>query len=270
MDNNIDKKMNAAALIPTLETIYVPFSAGTGHPFITTNETDATDQIWVFINEDQCREFAKERFEQNGDPIRLISVKQNATLSFFSNLYFIGIDEIVFVEDKDMTRLPLTELVKRPSFDEVPEESRPLLNPQMQLSGIRLMQEVHRRGDNKPGIREMEEEMIANLMRANFILVTAMLEEGEDPAKHDPKAIPCVQDKEGRKYQPIFSDSAELAKFVGNRKFKAVIKPFADVAAVINSGVDGIVLNPNTSNIIFTTDRLPALLEAFGPAKDNK
>lgn len=261
MDANIAEKVK---LIPTLEKIFIPFHVGTNQPFVTCHSEDFTDQIWVFVTEEQCHEFSLGRVNEHGDPIRKVVVNNAQALQFFSTLFFLGIDEIVFVEEKDMTRIPLTDLIKKPNFDDVPENMRPLINPQMQLTGLKLMQEIHRRAESKPTLRDLEDEMVANLMRSKFLLVSAMLEEGDDPT--DPakaNQIPCIQNKDGVKFQPIFTDSNELAKFVGNRKFKAMLMDFVEVSKVINESVNGIVINPHTLNLIFMADKIPGLIDAF-------
>jgi len=261
MDANIKEKVQ---LIPTLEKFYVPFHAGTNQPFVTCHSEDFTDQIWIFVTEEQCHEYAMSRVNNYGDPIRKFVVKNEQALQFFASLFFIGIDEVVFVEETDMTRLALTDIVKKPNFEEVPENMRPLYNPQMQLTGLKLMQEIHRRAESKPTIRDLEDEMVANLMRSKFLLVTAMLEEGEDP--NDPEKrgqVPCIQTKDGVKFQPIFTDSNELQKFVGNRRFKAMLMDFVEISKLINESVNGIVVNPHTLNLIFRGEKIPDLINAF-------
>lgn len=266
MDKDIASKVQ---MLQKSEKVYVPFCMATSQPFITCHAEDATDQVWVFPIEAQCHDYCKQRLEQNGDPVRVISVPNKDALHFYSTLFFLGVDEIVLVEEKDMTRIQLNDLVKKPNFDNFPEGQKPLINPQMQLSGIRLMQEVCRRAEHKPTLHELEDEMLANLTRSKFIVVTAMLEEGEDPATHDPKSIPCIQNKDGIKYQPIFSDSTELAKFTGNRKFKAVTTTFQEVAKSINDGVSGIVLNPHAINIIFSSEKIPEILRIYSSDEQN-
>lgn len=65
------------------------------------------------------------------------------------------------------------------------------------------MQELRRpvKPEEHKNIRELEEELIANLRKSEFLV--AMDRSEEDPAKVN---IPYLKNKEGKILQPVFSD----------------------------------------------------------------
>ena len=156
--------------IPQLEQLFVIFGAGTRLPFVTCDEEDFTDQIWTFVEEEKAKHYADVRRENFQDALAVVKVTKEHMLPFFSSLFAYGIDVIMFQEEERLTKLPLDKLVRRPDLSQIPEDKRPFLNPQMQLSGIHFMQEMHRKERNAQALHEYEEEMAANIVRSRFLV----------------------------------------------------------------------------------------------------
>lgn len=250
--------------IPQLEQIFVVFGAGTRLPFATCDEEDFTDQIWAFVEEEKAKHYVDVRRENFQDALAVVKVPKDQMLAFFSSLFAYGIDIVMFQEEERLTKLPLTKLVKQPDLSKIPEARRPLINPQMQLSGMRFMQEMHRRQRNAQTLQEYEEEMAANIVRSRFLIPHEI--EGDAPLPDGSNIkIPCVKDKEDRMFQPIFTDGAELIKFDKEKKLRASVIAFTDIQKVMGSAVKGIVINPMSLNIILMADKIPALIERFAP-----
>ena len=79
--------------------------------------------------------------------------------------------------------------------------------------------------------------------------------------------IPCVKNKEGQMFQPIFTDGQELIKFDREKKLRASAIAFTDIQKAMGKEVKGIVINPMSLNIILMADKIPALIERFKPAE---
>lgn len=254
-----------AMRIPQLEQLYVAFSAGTRLPFVTCDEEDFTDQIWTFVEEDKVKHYVDVRRENFQDILAVVKVPKDQMLPFFSSLFAYGIDVIMFQEEERLTRIPLDKLVKHPDLSQIPEEKRPLLNPQMQLSGIHFMQEMHRGERDARALREYEEEMAANIVRSRFLVPHEL--EGDAPLPDGSNIrIPCVKNKEGQMFQPIFTDGQELMRFDREKKLRASVIPFQSIQRFMGKEVKGIVINPTSLNIILLADKIPALIERFKPA----
>lgn len=258
--------MEQAMRIPQLEQLFVIFGAGTRLPFVTCDEEDFTDQIWTFVEEEKAKHYVDVRRENFQDALAVVKVPKEQMLPFFSGLFAYGIDIIMFQEEERLTKLPLDKLVRHPDLSKIPEEKRPFLNPQMQLSGIHFMQEMHRKERNAQALHEYEEEMAANIVRSRFLVPHEI--DGDAPLPDGSNIrIPCVKNQEGQLFQPIFTDGSELIKFDREKKLRASAIAFMDIQKAMGKEVKGIVINPMSLNIILMADKIPALIERFKPAE---
>lgn len=257
--------MEQARRIPQLEQLYAAFSAGTRLPFVTCDEEDFADQVWTFVEEEKAKHYADVRRENFQDVLVVVKIPKEQLLQFFISLFAYGIDIIMFQEEERLTRIPLDKLVRRPDMSKVPENKRPIFNPQMQLSGIHFMQEMHRRERDAQALHEYEEEMAANIVRGRFLVPHEI--DGDAPLPDGSNIrIPCVKNKEGQMFQPIFTDGQELLKFDREKKMRASVVDFKNIRHIIGKDVKGIVINPLSLNIILLADKIPALIERFTPA----
>lgn len=255
-----------AMRIPQLEQLYVIFGAGTRLPFVTCDNEDFADQIWTFVEEGKAKHYADVRRENFQDAVAVVKVTKEALLQFFTGLFAYGIDVIMFQEEERLTGIPLDKLVKRPDLSKIPENKRPLLNPQMQLSGIHFMQEMHRKERDARLLREYEEEMAANIVRSCFLMPHEI--EGDAPLPDGSNIrIPCVKDPKGQMFQPLFTDIQEMVKFDTEKKFRVATIEFANIQKVLSKEAKGIVINPMSLNIILVAEKIPALIERFRPAE---
>lgn len=261
MENNYKEEVQK---IQKSETLYGVFGAGTKQPFITCDEESFNDQVWIFSQEEKAKEFSQERKDGNQDILLVVKFENGQLLQFFASLFTLGVNEVVFRDGEVIHKIPLEKIVLKPDYSKLPEEKRPLTNPQVQLTGLTFMQELHRQKPNneKPKLHELEEEMAANLVRSTFLV--AMEFEGEAPKPDSSNVkIPCVKNKDGKMFQPIFTDGNELNKFNSKGKFKASLVKFSDVQKIIGKNVEGIVVNPQSMNIVIMKDKIQGLLERF-------
>lgn len=263
MEKN-DSFYEQAKRIPQLEQLFVIFSAGTKLPFVTCDEEDFTDQIWTFVDEEKAKHYVDVRKENFQDILAVVKVQAEQMLQFFSGLFYYGIDTIMFQEEERLTGIPLDKLVRRPDFSELPEEKKPPFNPQMQLSGMHFMQEMSRRERDAQRLQEYEEEMAVNIVRSRFLMAHDV--EGDAPLPDGSNVrIPCVTDKAGQMFQPIFTDFQELVKFDKEKKYRVAMIDFKNIQKAVGKQVKGIVINPMGLNIILRADKIEALIERFQP-----
>lgn len=247
-----------------MEFTYALFSQGTKMPFITCDKETFNDQVWVFVNEDQAKAAGQKRLEENQDVLLVARITNKQLLRFYSSLYLLGINEVVFVEEERTTKIPLERMVRKPQYTKLPKGKHPLTNPQMQLTGLYFMQELHRRKPNKekPKLRELEEEMAVNLVRSKFLMALEVKGEKREPDGSN-VMIPCVRNPEGKMFQPIFTDMDEFNKFNKEKKFQANVLDFVNIEKVLGKNVEGIVLNPQSMNIVILKNKIPALIQRF-------
>lgn len=261
MDNKFKEQI---LTIQKLETTYVAFCRGTNLPFVVCDKDTFNDQIWVFTTEENAKKFGEKCQEEEKNLLVIVKMTNNQLLGFYSSLYTLGVNEVVLAEETKTTKIPLEKLVKQPDYSKLPENQRPLLNPQMQLTGIYFMQELHRQVPNsdKSNLRDLEEEMAANLVRCRFLMAVEI--EGDKAATDGSNVkIPCVKNKEGKMYQPIFTDPAEYQKFNKEQKYQARLVDFDNVQKVLGNNVEGLVVNPQGINIVIMKEKIQVIKDRF-------
>ena len=253
------KKIEVLQKLQKMEAFYVLFSRGTNNPFIICDPDTYNDQVWIFEENKDLEEMAKPLIE-NKNALAAIKVENKSFLHFFTTLISIGVNAVLFVENERKTELDLEEIIRKPDYSNLPEKERPLLNPQMQISAIYFMQELRRgvKMEEKPTLKELEEEMAANLVKSKFLLAVEAGQEGEQ------MQVPYIKDKEGNVFQPVFTDPGEFSKFNGKKKFRAVMVDFKNMKKVVIPDAVGIVVNPQGFNLIVRKDKFDSLLQRFG------
>lgn len=253
------KKIGVLQKLQKMEAFYVLFSRGTNNPFIICDPDTYNDQVWIFEENKDLEEMAKPLIE-NKNALAAIKVENKSFLHFFTTLISIGVNAVMFVEKERKTEFDLEEIIRKPDYSNLPEKERPLLNPQMQISAIYFMQELRRgvKMEEKPTLKELEEEMAANLVKSKFLLAVEAGQEGEQ------MQVPYIKDKEGNVFQPVFTDPGEFSKFNGKKKFRAVMVDFKNMKKVVIPDAVGIVVNPQGFNLIVRKDKFDSLLQRFG------
>lgn len=248
--------------IQTGKEVFTILSRATRLPFVICDPESFNDQIWIFENKEDLEETVKPLVE-NKNPIAAIKVENKSFLSFYSVLYTLGVNSVVFYEKDRKTELDLESIVKRPDFSALPEERRPLFNPQLQLSGIYFMQEFRRGVDlkEKKNIAELEEEMAANMVKSRYLLA---VQNNEEENEQNNIQVPYIKNENGDVFQPIFTDPEEFRKFNREKKFRALMVTFENLEKVLIPTAKGAVINPQGFNLIIPKDKIPAMRQRFG------
>lgn len=246
-----------------LEEMFVVYSAVTRMPFATCDEETFNDQVWIFTEQDKVQEFAKSYAEKKM-LLMGVKVKKEEAPMFYMNLFAMGINEIVFQDGEIQHKLELTKVVRIPDYEKLPEKKRPVLNPQLMLSSIYFLQELRKPGaePNKTVLKELEEEMSVNLVKSKYLMPVDVQESKEGPGNI---RLIYVQNKEGDKFQPIFSDTGELMKHYRNKdqKHRILQIPFEKLPAHMIKDVNGYVLNPEGINLILKKEQIEILLKYY-------
>ena len=202
-------KEEAIKELQTREMVYVAYSQATKLPYVKCDEESYNDQAWIFSTEEQIKEFGKQLLE---DKILLMGMRyaKKDYPRLYGTFYAIGINSVVWVDGEDKIEIDLPDIAKQADLSKLEPAQRPLLNPTLQLSGIYFMQELRRpvEKDQHGNIRELEEELIVNLRKSEFLL--AMDVDPENPKKIN---IPYLKNKKDEILQPVFTDVMELEKF---------------------------------------------------------
>lgn len=262
----VDKTFLIRSIQKKKEMIVV-FCAYTNMPFVVCDPETFNDQVWIFDNEKQLQEFAKPYTEKK---ILLKGLKypNKNFLGFFSMLYTIGVNELVFVSETGKEMIELEQLVRRPDFSKLPKEQQPIQNTELQLTGLYFMQEASRPVPNeeKEGLKDLEEEFAANLVKSRYIVPIELLEGPEsdnEKLKNRKYKLPILKNKKEEIMQPIFTDPTELAKFNKDNRFKALAVPFTDLSRLLVKDSNGFILNPAGFHIAVPKALLEGLKKRF-------
>lgn len=249
--------------LQNLEEMYVIFSAVTRMPFATCDEETFNDQVWIFTEKDKVQEFVK-KYAEEKIMLLAVSVKKAESPMFYMNLFAMGINEIVFQDGENQHKLELTQIVKMPDYSKIPEKQRPILNPQLQLSAIYFLQALRKPGvePDKAALKELEEEMSVNLIKSMYLMPVDVKEEEDGPGNI---RMLYVQNKEGERFQPIFSDTGELMKHYqkSEQKHRLMQVKFDQLTNYMIKDVEGYVLNPEGINLILKKEQIELLLRYY-------
>lgn len=264
----VDKSFLARSIQKKPDMI-VAYCAYTNMPFIVCDEETFNDQVWIFDTEAQLQEFAK-KYTERKILLKGIKYDNKNFLGFFSTLYTIGINELVFVSETGKDSIELADLVRRPDFSSLPKEQQPVLNPELQLTGLYFMQEASRPVpmNEKTTLPELQEELASNLYRARYIVPVELLEGPEsdmEKLQNRKYRLPILKNKNNDILQPIFTDPTEFAKFNRENKLKALTMPFSHLRRVLIKEAKGFILNPAGFHIAMPPELIEAITMQFSP-----
>lgn len=251
------------------DMIYAAYSQATRMPFATCDENTYNDQAWLFTDESDIQKFAKEYTEKH-IPLMGVKVEKKQAPTFYMNLYAMGINELVFCTEGEKYFFGFTDVIKVPDFEKQEERQRPLLNPALQLSVVYFLQELRRPGAerNQEVLKELEEEVSANLIKSEFIMPVDIdqKKEEKDPTRY---LLPYIKNKEGKCYQPLFSDTGEVIKHGkqlknDGKKHEFIKVPFEKLDTYMATNCDGYVLNPEGYALTLHKEQIEIIKKYFG------
>ena len=178
----------------SMEIIYVTFSQITKLPYVECDPETFDDQVYMFTEEEAAKEFAKSYVEKN-TPLLTVKVLRKQMPNFYMGLYAEGVNMVIFREGDQTRRIELEQIFPKPDMEKMNKQHLPVLNPGVQLTVVYFLQELRKPNQRRDDaermqhLRELEEEMLVNLMRSKFILAIDISQvQGEfDPANPGPE-----------------------------------------------------------------------------------
>lgn len=256
--------------IQNLKEVIVLCFQPTRMPYVECDPETFDDQVHIFGVVKEAEEFAKS-YREKQIPVALMKVSQERAPMVISGFYSLGVNAVVYHDNGLATCLQLEKLVKKPKVFEAQEKTSkiPLINPELQLSVIYFMEEMYRKVEHDAKkTRELEEEMIANLVRSKFIVASraANPEEAFDPENPEQKkVINYIKDEEGKIFLPVFSDVGEFQKFYGEKAkgMGMMVMQFQHLKKHVLDDIKAIILNPAGCHLQIVPEQLDRLIKAF-------
>ena len=130
--------------LQNLDEMLVAYSAVTRMPFAICDDESFNDQVWIFTDQDKLKTFA-EKYKEEKKLILPVKVQKKDASMFYMNLFAMGINEVVFCDGDQENKIELTKIVRMPDVDALPENRKPILNPQLhEIDGEVTMGKVKR------------------------------------------------------------------------------------------------------------------------------
>ena len=251
-----------------LEHFYVLISKATNLPYAECDAESFDDQVAIFEAEQDAKNYA-EKLEEQQYPTVVTKIIKDKMSAFYTGLYLTGINRVAFHNGSGFCYLELSSVVtvrKPEQKDNMP----PVMNDSLQLTAVYFLQELRRSNQNTPDpertarLREMEQELIANLRRSRFVLALDVtdVKGALDLTKPNPDVkVPYLKNPAGDIIQPIFSDLWEFEKFrqKNPRKLQALAAPFQKLVPPLIQNAKGFALNPAGFNLLLQRDKVEAL-----------
>lgn len=257
------------------DSVYVLVSGLMRVPFIECDEETFDDQVYMFTTEEMAQTYAR-KYTQNKVLLAAAKIDGKALKVFLASLYLYGVNAVVIQEEGAPVRVELEKLAPKPDLEAMKNDKIPRANPEMQLTGIYFMEElrrpVERNREEKKKLHDLEEEMAHNLLHSRFIVSfdTTEIEGQWNPKDPSQKAkIPMVRTKEGKVYQPVYTDMEEFRRFnIKNKgmKLQLIAVPYDKLKLFLVKESEGFVFNPGGFNLILTSTQLDEMQKRYSEA----
>lgn len=239
--------------LQTRDAVYVAYAQATKLPYVKCDEETYNDQAWIFSTEEGIKAFGKRMVEENKILLMGMKYEKKHYPRLYGTFYAIGVNTIVWVDGEDQIEIDLPDIARQTDMSQIEPSKRPLLNPTLELSGIYFMQELRRpvEKDQHGNLRELEEELIVNLRKAEYLI--PMNVDPEDPKKIN---IPYLKNKKDEILQPVFTDVMELEKFTKGQKMRIAKVPLAKLPELMIEKAVAYAVNPLGFNLVLNKDQL--------------
>lgn len=246
----------AIALVAGREELFVAFSRATNMPYVEENPEDASDQVFLFSTREEIQSFGLAKQEEKV-PIFAMWHEKKTFPYLFVMFRSIGVDTMVFTHDGTADRIPVAFFVREAADKGA---AKALTNPQLQLCSLYFFQAVRteKRQEQAALVRSFEEEVLANLRRAEFLMLMNP-EKGEEgaPVKIH---VALLKRKDGKVLMPLFSDTLELNKYTKGKPARTVKVSFGQLHSLLIDQAEGFVVNPMGFNLTLNRETLQKII----------
>ena len=252
-----------------MDHLYAMLSGVTHHPFAVCTEDTFEDQLFLFAEKDLIDAKGKELADRKYQ-VRALDIPKtnNARRKFFVDAHYMGFTQVLFVDASGEQILPLKAIVDvEADLKKLPKNKRPMMNQALQMTSLYFVQEMSRPipREQNPAIPDLMDELEHNLETAQLIAAGIAIPDPKDP-KQSKVGLMNIQDKEGKKYIPVFSDALEFSSFPQpeKNKFRGFPTTLKHMRSSLDGEVNTLVLNPGSIQLRITkplVDRILARAE---------
>ena len=265
--------------IEKFDHIYALFSPYTHLPFIECDEETFDDQIYVFTTKEMTQTFAK-NYSVRKISLQAVQIPQKMIPSFFMSLYQYGVTSVMLQEEGAPIRVPIAVLAEKPNLEKLKGDKVPMANPELELTAIYFVQELHRKverdAEEKKRLRDMEEEMAHNLFRSRFIIAFDMNGVNGNATNAAAQGrLMMIKLENGKSMLPVFTEMGEFRRFMTKQKqvkpqtkMRLVPVPYDKLKTFLPKEVDGFAINPAGFNLMLPAQQMDRLKKMYGENSD--
>ncbi len=234
--------------IQTCDMIYSAFSPITKGHYVDYVNGAAT--AFIFSEKSFCEGFCK-HIKAEGITVGIAECKKESRLSMFADYHRCGFETVLVDNGQHRLQIELKDLINIPDFDSMPEEERPVINPQLMMSANIFFQCL----ENKSVTPDKELNLLVDTYKARFLI----------PVKGEPEngkvTVPALERNDGKKFVPFFTDSNEAKKYDAKKNFNFLPANFEQMKEFADAG-ETVVLNPFGFNFNITKDTCEGMIAA--------
>ena len=248
--------------IQQAEMLWIAFSENSNNYFLGNEGGRAA--AYIFSD----REYYQKYYVHISNKGKKIDVAENPVkyrMALFGDLYRSGFDCIVIDNGQTYLKIDLFDIIKKPVIKDKNKETSSIVNPDLIRAANFIFQEQER--DNiDPKLWQI---LFDEIFKGEYIipvdsskLVVDKKSGKELNISNDSRiGFPLLENKDGKKFYPFFTDWNEYRKFDMNTQYTIMAAGFKDMEKFVDKA-DGIVINPFGSNIILNYDMLSTITEA--------
>lgn len=164
------EKMDVLEMLREAEDIYVIYSACTNMPFVYCDPETYDDEVILFDSEEEAKKQA-DRMLDAKIPVRLVNVKKEHRLEFFTGLFPMGVNCILVCTGEEKVQVQLNDLVIRTAEEDLPEDEPRIENPELHLTALYFVQELRRNPEEMTEEMDaLNEEMMAHFYEGKYLV----------------------------------------------------------------------------------------------------
>lgn len=238
------------------ENMFVVFAKATNLPYVYCDPDTCNDQIWLFSAENFAKKEAAALAQEKREAV-IVKLENKQFLNFYMSLYMMGVNEILIDRGVNTLAIELEKLVKKPDYSKLEPAKQPTMNPELLLTAVYFAQERNLPDDVRDmgQLRELEEEMIVNLLRGR-VMLPIQAPEGQEEIKPQDMRLPYLKMQNGDTYQPVCTDLNEFQKFNREQKFRAITMDCEKLRTLLSKEAKGILLNPASVRLAIPKEKL--------------
>lgn len=243
--------------IQSAESLWIAFSPASNNYYVGNEDGKAA--AYLFSEKDYFDIFYVHT-NRKGYEIKSTENKSEYRMAFFADLYRSGFEVIVIDNGQTYLMLDLFDIIKKPEQNNENKDTRLIVNPLLMRSACWFLQE----NAKSPANPQMWTFMFSEIFKGEYIVPadTSKLhidgvKSGEIQLNEDSGEVlfPVLENAQGKKYYPFFTDFNELRKYDMHSQFSAMAATFKDLEKFAGR-TDGIVINPYGINFILTSEML--------------